>query len=79
MSLLRVLRKHGQEAAQAAGEHGAESSGPMSIDELPDFIQHHIGDATEIEFGGGHWSLEALSIDPIHIGSVAIALSPHNH
>ena len=79
MSLLRVLRAHGQEAAQAAGEHGAESSGPMALDELPDFIQHHIGDATEIEFLGGHWNLEALSIDPIHIGSLAIDLSPTRH
>ncbi len=51
----------------------------MPMDELPDFIQHHIGDATEIEFGGGHWSLEPLSIDPIHIGSVVIDLSPTRH
>ena len=76
MSLLRVLRKHGQEAAQAAGEHGAESSGPMPLDELPDFITHHINDAAEIEFLGGHWSLEALSIDPIGSGFFAIDLSP---
>ena len=76
MDLLRVLPEHGQEAAQGAAEHSAESAGPMPMDELPDFIQHHIGDATEIEFGGGHWSLEALSIDPIHIGSLAIDLSP---
>ena len=76
MSLLRVLPKHGQEAAQIAADHGAESSGPMPMDELPDFIQHHIGDATEVEFMGGHWSLEALSIDPIQIGSLTIDLSP---
>ena len=75
MSLLRVLPAY-QEAAQGADEHVVESAGPMPMDELPDFIQHHIGDATEIEFAGGHWSLEALSIDPIHIGSVAIDLSP---
>ena len=75
MSLLRVLPAF-QEAAQGADEHAVESAGPMPMDELPDFIQHHIGDATEIEFAGGHWSLEALSIDPIHIGSVAIDLSP---
>ena len=48
----------------------------MPLDELPEFIQHHIGDAKEIEFGGGHWSLEGLSIDPIHIGSITIDLSP---
>ena len=76
MSLLRVLPERVQEAAQGAAEHGAESSGAMPMDELPEFIQHHIGDAAEIEFMGGHWSLEALSIEPIHIGSLAIDLSP---
>ena len=75
MSLLRVLRKHGQEAAQAAGEHGAESSGAMPLDELPDFITHHIGDAAEIEFFGWHWSLDFMSIDPI----LGINLSPTRH
>ncbi len=79
MSLLRVLRKHGQEAAQAAGEHGAESSGAMPLDELPDFITHHIGDAAEIEFFGWHWSLDFLSIDPIGSGLFAIDLSPTRH
>ncbi len=79
MSLLRVLPRHGQEATQVAADHGAESSGPLTMDGLSDFAQHHIGDAAEIEFGGGHWSLEALSIDPIHIGSVAINLSPTRH
>ncbi len=76
MSLLRGLPERVQEAAQGAAEHGAESSGAMPMDELPDFIQHHIGDAAEIEFMGGHWSLEALRIEPIHIGSLAIDLSP---
>jgi len=79
MSLLRVLPGHGQEATQVAADHGAESSGPLTMDGLSDFAQHHIGDAAEIEFGGGHWSLEALSIDPIHIASVAIDLSPTRH
>ena len=51
----------------------------MPLDELSDFATHHIGDATEIELFGGHWSLEALSVDPIHIGSVAIDLSPTRH
>ena len=65
-----------QEATEGAAGHGADPAGPMPMDELPDFIQHHIGDATEIEFMGGHWSLEALSIDPIQIGSLTIDLSP---
>jgi len=71
-----VLPGRVQEAAQGAAADHAQSSGAMPMEELPDFIQHHIGDAAEIEFGGGHWSLEALSIDPIHIGSLAIDLSP---
>ena len=79
MSLLRVLRARGQEAAQAAGDHGAESSGPMPLDELADFAQHHIGDSKEIEFFGGHWSLEALSIPPIDVGPLTIDLSPTRH
>ena len=79
MSLLRVFPEHGQEAAQSAVEHSAESPGPMPMDELPDFIQHHIGDATEIEFGGGHWSLEALSIEPFQIGPLTIDMSPTRH
>ena len=79
MSLLRVLPEHAQEVAQGAADHGADPSGPMPMDELPEFIQHHIGDAAEIDFMGGHWSLEALSIDPIQIGSLAIDLSPTRH
>ena len=79
MSLLRVLRAQGKEATQAAGDHGAESSGPMPLDELADFAQHHIGDSKEIEFFGGHWSLEALSIPPIDVGPLAIDLSPTRH
>ena len=79
MSLLRVLPRYGQEAVQAADDHGAESSGPMPLDELSDFASHHIGDATEIEFFGGHWSLEGLSMDPIQIGSLAIDMSPTRH
>jgi F-type H+-transporting ATPase subunit a len=79
MSLLRVLPRYGQEGVQAADDHGAAAAGPMPMDELSDFASHHIGDATEIEFFGGHWSLEGLSFDPIQIGSVAIDLSPTRH
>ncbi len=79
MSLLRVLGEQGQEVAEAAGEHGAESSGAMALDELADFASHHIADAKEIELFGGHWSLEALSVDPIGSGFFAIDLSPTRH
>lgn len=71
MSLLRVLQEHVQEEA-----HGPEQGAGLAFDELPEFIQHHIGDAREIEFGGGHWSLEALSIPQFQIGGITIDLSP---
>jgi F-type H+-transporting ATPase subunit a len=74
-----MLPGYSQEAAQDAGEHAAESSGPMPLDELSDFASHHIGDASEIEFFGGHWSLESLSIDPIALGPLTIDLSPTRH
>ena len=79
MSLFGSLQEHAagaaQEAAQEAG-HGGEAADGLSMEGLPDFISHHIGDAKDIEFAGGHWSLESLSIDPIHLGSIAIDLSP---
>ena len=77
MSLFGALQEHAEGGAQGAaqeGAHGAEAG--LSMEGLPDFISHHIGDAKEIEFAGGHWSLESLSIDPIHLGSIAIDLSP---
>ena len=77
MSLFGALQEHAEGGAQGAaqeGAHGAEVG--LSMEGLPDFISHHIGDAKEIEFAGGHWSLESLSIDPIHLGSIAIDLSP---
>ena len=70
MRLFGILQEHGP---------GGEAAVPMRMDELPEFIQHHIGDSKDIEFMGGHWSLEALSIDPIQIGSVMIDLSPTRH
>ena len=54
MRLFGILQEHGP---------GGEATGPMPMDELPEFIQHHIGDSKDIEFMGGHWSLEGLSID----------------
>jgi len=79
MSLLRVLREQGQEVAEAAGEHGAESSGAMPMNELADFAQHHIADATEIEFLWWHWNLDFLSIPPFNLGPLTIDLSPTRH
>ena len=75
MSLFGALQGHVEEAAQEVG-HGAEAADNLSMEGLPDFISHHIGDAKEIDFAGGHWSLESLSMEPIHLGSVVIDLSP---
>ncbi len=84
MSLLGALRQEGahgaaQGAAQGAGQypgHPAEAGHGLTMEGLPDFISHHIGDAKDIEFAGGHWSLESLSVEPIHLGPVALDLSP---
>ena len=67
MSLLGALRQEGahgaaQGAAQGAGQypgHPAEAGHGLTMEGLPDFISHHIGDAKDIEFAGGHWSLES--------------------
>ena len=79
MSLLRVLREQGQEVAEAAGEHGAESSGAMPMNELADFASHHIADAKEIEFLWWHWNLDFLSIPTFDLGPLTIDLSPTRH
>ncbi len=66
----------------AAQEHGAEelhgagAEAGLTMEELPEWISHHIGDDRYIEFAGGHWDLAALAVDPIRLGPVAIDLSP---
>ena len=47
MSLFGALQGHVEEAAQEVG-HGAEAADNLSMEGLPDFISHHIGDAKEI-------------------------------
>ena len=71
MKVIGTLQEPVEEAAQ-----GAEVSEPLTMEGLPEWISHHIGDAREIEFGGGHWSLEPLSIEPFQMGSVTIDISP---
>jgi F-type H+-transporting ATPase subunit a len=74
MSLLATIQEHGQ----AEAEHATETvpHGLGSIAEIPEFISHHLEDARELEFAGGHWNLDGLAMDPILIGNVAIDLSP---
>lgn len=77
MSLSRALQEHAQEAVEGAATHSTE--GGLPFDELPNFIQHHIADAKEIEFAGGHWSLEAFHIDPVHLGGLTFDFSLTRH
>ena len=62
-----------QEIHEIEESHAEEA---LTMEGLPEWISHHIEDAREVEFAGGHWSLEALSVDPIQLGSITIDLSP---
>ena len=66
----RLVRQEHVGAAAGAGEEA------LTMEGLPEWISHHIGDAREIEFAGGHWSLEPLALDPFQLGPVAIDFSP---
>ena len=62
-------------AAVPQGEHPVQAHGPSNqID-----IMHHIGNASEVElpFGLGIWHLPHW--EPIHIGGLALDLSPTKH
>ena len=59
--------------------HGTDAGHGLTMEELPYFIEHHIGDAKEIEFLGGHWSLESLSFAPIQLGGLSIDFSMTRH
>lgn len=61
-------------AAQSEGAGGAY--GLESISAIPDYITHHLEDSRVIEFAGMHIDLGVLAFDPIHIGSLALDLSP---
>ncbi len=72
MRRISLVQEHLEGAAQGAEEaHEA-----LTMEGLPEWISHHIEDAREIEFAGGHWSLESLALDPIQLGSLAIDISP---
>jgi len=59
--------------------HVSDAGHGLTMEELPSFIEHHIGDAKEIEFLGGHWSLESLSVAPIDLGGLLIDFSVTRH
>ncbi len=71
MSLLSFVQEHG---GQETG-----SSGGMPLTELPEFIQHHIADAPEIEFMGLHLDLGAIHFPSFQLGGLTVDLSPTRH
>ncbi|MDZ7779203.1 MAG: F0F1 ATP synthase subunit A [Gemmatimonadota bacterium] len=65
-----------QETARGVASQSQDAGGLNEIEEIPDYITHHLEDARELEFGGLHLDLGQFAFDPIHIGGVAIDLSP---
>lgn len=65
-----------QETANGVASQSEEQHGLGAIDDIPDYITHHLEDARELEFGGLHLDLSQFAFDPIYIGGVAIDLSP---
>jgi F-type H+-transporting ATPase subunit a len=61
-------------AAQSTGAGGAY--GLDGINEIPDYISHHLEDSRAFEFAGMHFDLGAFAFEPIHIGGLALDLSP---
>jgi len=66
----------GPDAAQDAHGAAAEPHGLGSIGEIPDYISHHLEDARQLEFAGLHLDLGRWAMEPIHIGGLALDLSP---
>lgn len=46
------------------------------IDDIPDYITHHLEDSRVIEFAGRYWDLSGFAFDPIHLGPLTLDLSP---
>ena len=65
-------------AQEAAGEalHAVGAEGGLTMEELPEWISHHIGDDPVIEFAGRHWDLAPFAVEPLQLGPVVIDLSP---
>lgn len=59
-----------------AVDAATEMPGLGGIDEIPDYISHHLEDSRTFEFAGLHFDLNAFAFDPIHIGGLTIDLSP---
>lgn len=66
------MQDYGQEAEHAA----PEPHGLGSIEEIPDYISHHLEDSRLFEFAGLHFDLSAFALDPVHIGGLTLDFSP---
>ncbi|MEQ8330901.1 MAG: F0F1 ATP synthase subunit A [Longimicrobiales bacterium] len=58
------------------GQEAGEAHGLGAIEEIPDFISHHLEDSRQFEFAGLHFDMNVLAFDPIHIGGLTLDLSP---
>ena len=58
------------------GQDGSESYGLGSIADIPDYIKHHLEDSRQFEFAGMHFDLNAIAMEPIHLGPLVFDLSP---
>lgn len=57
------------------GQEGA-SDGLGAIEDIPNYIAHHLEDSRQFEFAGMHFDLNAFAMEPLHIGGLVIDLSP---
>ncbi len=78
MNRIRALQEQAVEVTQEAAL-GAEADEPLTMEGLPDWISHHIGDDYVIEFAGLHLDLHGLAIEPIQLGGLTLDLSPTRH
>ena len=86
MRLLNWIQEHAGEAVEhatdavQAAEHAADgASHGMPIAEVPAFIEHHIADGGLIEMFGLHFDVSSIHLPVLHLGPLAIDLSPTRH
>lgn len=53
-----------------------QAYGLGGIDEIPDYISHHLEDSRLFEFAGMRFDLNAFALEPILVGGLTIDLSP---
>ena len=68
-----------QDLAQDQGSEYAAQSGGYgldAIDDIPDYITHHLEDARELDFAGFRLDLHQFAFDPVQIGGLTLDFSP---